>query len=139
MTGIILADSDTQYASILRHRFEGEGIEFSFLSDGKSLPSLARSLQPGAIVCSLRVGSADGFETIQQVRMDQELKKIPCIILTDLSDSMDIRRCRELGCVAYFIKRHTKPEHLFAYLRHSGYLESSTTSMSAHLSSYASI
>jgi chemosensory pili system protein ChpA (sensor histidine kinase/response regulator) len=139
MPGIILADHDTQYASILRRRFEMDGIPFFFLSDGKSLCSLARSVQPNAVLCSLRIGCVDGFETIREFRQDHDLKAVPCIIITDLADSMDIHRCRALGCSAYFIKRHTKPEHLFAYLRHSGYLESASVSNPAYQTSLYAI
>lgn len=122
MPGIILADRDTRYASILRNRFEMSGVPFSFLSDGKALPSLAREMKPNVVVCSLRIEYMDGFEAMQQMREDESLRTIPCIVLTDLADRSDICRCRALGCVAYFIKRHTKPEYLFAYLLRSGYL-----------------
>lgn len=122
MPGIILADRDTRYASILRQRFEISGIPFSFLSDGKALPSLAREMKPNVIVFSLRIECIDGFEVMQRIREDESLCSIPCVVLTDLADKADICRCRALGCVAYFIKRHTKPEYLFAYLNHSGYL-----------------
>lgn len=122
MSGIILADRDTRYASILRRFFEVSGIPFSFVSDGKALPALVRDVRPSAVVCSLRVEFTDGFDTMRTFREDELSRAIPFIVLTDLADRMDIRRCRELGCAAYFIKRHTKPEYLFAYLRHSGYL-----------------
>jgi CheY-like chemotaxis protein len=122
MSGIIFADSDTRYALALRRRFEMSGVSFASLSDGNEFSSLAREMHPEAIVCSLRVDHADGFEAVKRIREDEVLKFVPFVVLTDLADVMDIRRCRSLGCVAYFIKRHTKPEYLFAYLRHSGYL-----------------
>lgn len=124
MSGVILADRDTRYAAILRRRFELGGVPFSFLSDGRLLTSMVRELNPSVILCSLRVDCSDGFDVVQRIHEDQELREIPCIVLTDLAEDVDIRRCRALGCVAYFIKRHTKPEYLFSYIQHCGYLTS---------------
>lgn len=123
MTNILFADRDTRYAAILRRWSEPQGISFSFLSDANKIATVAHEIHPKAIVCSLRVEHEDGFQFVQRVHEDEYLRTIPCIILTDLADRLDIRRCRSLGCLAYFIKRHTKPEYLFAYLRRSGYLD----------------
>lgn len=122
MPGILFADKDTRYASIFRRWLEPSGCACAFLSDGNKLASYAKEVRPSAIVCSLRIEHSDGFDAVRRIREDVDLKHVPCIVFTDLADRMDIRRCRALGCAAYFIKRHTKPEYLFAYLKHSGYL-----------------
>lgn len=122
MPAILFADKDARYASVLRRWFEPNGVSCSYLSDGTKIASLAREIRPSAIICSLRIDCVDGFDAVKRVREDADLESVPCIVFTDLADKMDVRRCRMLGCVAYFIKRHTKPEYLFAYLKHSGYL-----------------
>jgi CheY-like chemotaxis protein len=130
MPGILFADRDTQYASALRRWCEADRIPFFSHADGNSLISFAQSVHPGVILSSLQTGSPDEFECIERLRSDDEFKNVPCIIVTHLADQADIRQCRELGCSAYFIKRHTKPEHVFAYLERSGYLQSSVTAAS---------
>lgn len=122
MSGILFADCDTRYASVLRHRFEMGGISFVCHTNASDVVPYAKTLKPDVIVCSLRIDHADGFEVMKDIREDAQLGVVPCVVLSDLADAFDIRRCRALGCVAYFIKRHTKPEQFFAYLRHSGYL-----------------
>lgn len=122
MPNILYADRDARYASVLRRRFELGGVSCSFLSDGSKIASYVKEHRPDAIICSLRVERIDGFEVMKCIREDETLSRVPCIVFTDLADRLDVRRCRSLGCVAYFIKRHTKPEYLFAYLMHSGYL-----------------
>lgn len=122
MPCVLLADKDTRYASVLRRWFEPRGVSCSFLSDGSKLVSCAKELDPVAVVCSLRVDCEDGFESMRCLKEDERTKGIPCIVLTDLAEREDIKRCYSLGCAAYFIKRHTKPEYLFTYLNLSGYL-----------------
>ena len=48
--------------------------------------------------------NVDGFGVIREVRMDPELRKIPFIFLTGVSDQESMDKAGELGVADYFIK-----------------------------------
>jgi len=46
----------------------------------------------------------DGLKTLEEIKQDRELKKIPVIILTTADDIQEIDRCHSLGCSIYIVK-----------------------------------
>ena len=46
----------------------------------------------------------DGVEVLRRVKADEELKKIPVIMITTTDDPREVERCHELGCSNYLTK-----------------------------------
>jgi len=51
----------------------------------------------------------DGFEVLTEIKKDQELFKIPIIILSNLGAKEEIKRGLEAGADDYLIKAHFNP------------------------------
>ena len=46
----------------------------------------------------------NGFEALEEIKADNDLKNIPIIILSNLGQDSDIQRGRDLGANDYLIK-----------------------------------
>jgi len=64
--------------------------------------------RPDLIVLDLNLPKVDGFEVLQQVKQNPQLKRIPVIILTGSHAEMDILKSYELYANCYI----TKPSEL---------------------------
>lgn len=60
--------------------------------------------RPGIILLDLNMPGIDGRKTLAIIKQDQELKKIPIVILTTSSDERDVEQCYELGASTYIQK-----------------------------------
>jgi two-component system, response regulator len=60
--------------------------------------------QPGLILLDLNMPGLDGRKTLQLIKEDDALKKIPVIILTTSSDERDIQDCYQMGANTYVQK-----------------------------------
>jgi CheY-like chemotaxis protein len=56
------------------------------------------------LLLDIRMPKVDGLEVLEKIKNDQELRKIPVIMLTTTSDASMIKRCYELGCSYYMVK-----------------------------------
>lgn len=59
---------------------------------------------PTVILLDLKMPKLDGIEVLKQIRSDDNLKKIPVVILTSSKEDPDVDKCYELGVNAYVVK-----------------------------------
>ncbi len=60
--------------------------------------------RPGLILLDLNMPGLDGRKTLQLVKQDNGLKRIPVIILTTSADERDIESCYQMGANTYVQK-----------------------------------
>jgi CheY-like chemotaxis protein len=56
------------------------------------------------LLLDIRMPKVDGIEVLRQIKADDELRKLPIIILTTTDDPREVARCHELGCNIYIQK-----------------------------------
>ena len=79
---------------------------YSVLSalDGELGLQTARKNLPDLILLDLVMPKMNGFEVLQALKGDAATKKIPVIVLTNLSEMADIDKVLELGATTYLVK-----------------------------------
>jgi two-component system, response regulator len=64
----------------------------------------ANGSHPGLILLDLNMPGLDGRKTLQLIKEDDRLKKIPVIILTTSTDERDVQDCYQMGANTYVQK-----------------------------------
>ena len=59
---------------------------------------------PCLILLDLKMPKSDGFEVLENIKKNDEMKKIPVIVLTSSDRTADIERAYALGCNSYIVK-----------------------------------
>lgn len=59
---------------------------------------------PTVILLDIKMPRMDGFEVLQAIREDKNLKKIPVVMLTSSREEKDLIKTYELGVNAYVVK-----------------------------------
>jgi DNA-binding response OmpR family regulator len=54
----------------------------------------------------------DGFEILKTIKGEKELKSIPVILLTNLSQKDEVKKGLDLGADDYLIKAHFMPSEV---------------------------
>ncbi len=60
--------------------------------------------RPGLVLLDLNMPGLDGRKTLQLIKENQQLKRIPVIVLTTSSDQRDIESCYQMGANTYVQK-----------------------------------
>ena len=63
-----------------------------------------QALTPDLILLDLRLPRKNGFEILEALGHDGDLKFIPVVVLTGSNNKADVNRCYELGANVYVVK-----------------------------------
>ncbi len=100
---LIVEDSLTQ-ALELQHMLEGQHYRVRVAKNGLMALQMIRDDRPAIIIADIIMPEMDGYELCRTVRSDDELRDIPIILLTSLSDPSDVLRGLEVGADCFFTK-----------------------------------
>ena len=56
------------------------------------------------LLLDIRMPKIDGREVLERMKEDDELKKIPVIMLTTTDDAGEVAKCYDMGCSFYVVK-----------------------------------
>lgn len=101
----------------LREELQSGGYEVEGAVDGLEGLDKAKSFKPGLILLDLLMPKMDGMEMLQKLKADAELRDIPVVILTNLSDYERISEALALGAMDYLVKANYKLEDLLDKVR----------------------
>lgn len=106
---VLLVEDDGFLASIYAQKLEVEGFDVSFATNGEDGLKLAQKDHPDLILLDLLMPKMDGFEMLERLKADADMKKIPVLVLSNLGQKEDVERCIKLGAAGYVIKAHALP------------------------------
>ena len=69
------------------------------------------------LLLDIRMPKVDGFEVLKKMKADDELKKIPIIMLTTTDDPIEVQKCYDAGCCFYIVKPSNYNEFMEAVER----------------------
>jgi len=105
---ILLIEDDPFISRICKNGLERSGFNVITAGEGEEGIKKAREQNPDLILSDLVMPHRNGFETLEQLKKDKQLKDIPIIILSNLGQESDIKKIKELGAIDYLIKSDFK-------------------------------
>lgn len=110
---VVLVEDDDLVASLVKHRLSRAGFEVIHFTDGIAGAEQAGAHEPGLIILDVKVPGIDGFEVLRRLRLDEQTRNTPIVMLTSLGNERDIVRAFDLGASDYVTKPFS-PAELFA-------------------------
>jgi len=101
---ILLAEDDKFISKAYKAGLEKAGFEVITSLDGDAALEDIKSKNPDIILLDIIMPGKNGFEIMSEIKSDENLKKIPVIVLSNLGQESDIKKGDELGAVDYMIK-----------------------------------
>ena len=104
MAKILLIEDDKFLVRAYKDGLEQAGFEVAVAFDGREGIEKMKSEKPDLVLLDLIMPVKNGFEVLGEVAMVDELRKIPIIILSNLSQESDLERGMALGATDYLVK-----------------------------------
>ena len=117
---ILLVEDDKFLRVLLEKRLKTEGFEVDIAVDGEEAVSKTTSFTPDLILLDIILPKKSGFTFLEEIQKDENLKKINVIILSNLGQSEDIEKGKQLGAIDYFVKASTSIEELVRKIKEIG-------------------
>jgi DNA-binding response OmpR family regulator len=101
---LLLVDDNVTNLQVLHQTLDGRGYKLLVAKSGASALAIAAKAKPSIILLDIMMPEMDGYGVCQQLKSDPELKDIPIIFLSALTDTKDKVRGLDLGAVDYISK-----------------------------------
>lgn len=111
---ILVADDDIGHARLIEKNLRRAGLDnrIERFEDGEqALDFLFRRSErhrepetPYLLLLDIRMPKVDGIEVLRQIKVDDDLRKMPVIMLTTTDDPREVERCHAIGCSHYIVK-----------------------------------
>jgi two-component system, response regulator len=113
---LLIDDNDDDVEATLR-AFKRTNLKNAFIRAATGAEAIAllrdRQVHPGLILLDLNMPGLDGRRVLAILKGDNELRKIPVVVLTTSNDERDIEECYLLGANTY-IQKPVDLDGLFA-------------------------
>jgi CheY-like chemotaxis protein len=111
---ILIADDDEGHARLIERNLRRAALqnEIERFADGQELldylfrqgPRQSAPERAYLILLDVRMPKLDGIEVLRRLKEDENLRRIPVIMLTTTDDPREVERCHALGCSHYIVK-----------------------------------
>lgn len=111
MAKILLIEDDQLLQKLYAKKFSKEGIKLESATTGKE--GLDKASKNGYYLVLLDImlpGGINGFDVLEKMKKDEEMKNIPVIVITNLDSEKEV--AQQIGVKDYIIKANITPDEL---------------------------
>ena len=101
---VLIVDDSPDTLGMLNEALEKTGMTTLVALEGKQAITIAKKLIPDVILLDAIMPGMNGFETCEQIKADPNLKNIPVIFMTGLTDTDSIIKGFTAGGIDYLTK-----------------------------------
>jgi phosphoserine phosphatase RsbU/P len=113
---VLIAEDSRMQAKILQKRLTDAGHTVRWAENGALALEMARERRPEIIISDIEMPVATGYDFCKAVKTDPALRSVPFILLSTLSDPIDIIRGLDAGADNYVTKPY-EPDYLLGRMQ----------------------
>lgn len=117
MKKVVIVEDEQILGDILLNKLYGEGYRAYWELDGEAGLNRIREVKPDLILLDVIMPKKDGYEVLEEIGKDKELKKIPVIVISNSGQPVEIERILRLGAKDYIVKAQFSPEEVLDKVR----------------------
>jgi DNA-binding response OmpR family regulator len=112
---IMIAEDDAFIGDIYEVKLKDAGYDVILASDGRdAIEKLEAGVKPNILLLDIVMPYMDGFDVLEAMNKRDDWKKIPVVLLTNLSQKEDVDKGMALGAKDYLIKSHFTPTEVLS-------------------------
>lgn len=114
---IMIVEDDAFVMDIYRTKLTQEGFDVTEAVNGLEAIKKLKDGKPDLILLDIVMPYMDGLDVLKKIKESKELKDIPVILLTNLSQKEEVNQGLSLGAKDYLIKSHFTPSEVLAKIK----------------------
>jgi len=109
---ILLIEDEKIMVNLLEKKLTKEGYDISVAWDGEEGLLKMKEAKPDLILLDIVMPRKGGFEVMEEIAKDKELKKIPIVIISNSGQPVELGRAKKLGAKDWLIKTEFDPQEV---------------------------
>ena len=114
---IVLVEDDKFLSKMYQSKLSIEGMDVKAAYDGEEGVELIKKEKPDIVLLDIVLPKLEGWDVLEAIKDDMEVKDIPVIILSNLGQEEDVRKGQSLGAADYLIKAHFVPREVIEKIK----------------------
>jgi len=112
MKKILLIEDEEVLISLLEKKLAQMDYDVSVARNGLEGMEKMRETKPDLILLDILMPKMGGMEVLETMQKDEELKKIPVIVISNSGQPVEIDKIRELGARDWLVKAEFNPQEV---------------------------
>ncbi len=108
MPKVLLIEDDPDQIQLYEMAFEDSGLQLITAGSGKQGLELVQT-KPNLVLCDIILGDKQGIEVLKQIKRNSKLKKIPVVMLTNLTKKHVVEAALKAGAEDFWDKTIVMP------------------------------
>ncbi len=109
---ILLIEDEEILLNLLDKKLQEAGYDVTVARDGQEGLETMKSSRPDLILLDIVMPKMGGFEVMEEMNKDEQLKKIPVVIVSNSGQPVEIDRAKALGAKDWLIKTEFDPQEV---------------------------
>lgn len=109
---ILLIEDEKTITDVLSKRLTQEGYQIAVAENGEEGLRMMKENKPDLILLDVVMPRMGGFEVMEEMNKDPELKEIPVIIVSNSGQPVEVNKAQELGVKDWLIKTEFDPQEV---------------------------
>ena len=109
---ILIIEDEEIIRDLLQKKLSQEGYEISVAKDGQEGLRLIKEVKPDLILLDIVMPKIGGFEVMEEMQKEEELKSIPVIVVSNSGQPVEIDKAQALGAKDWLIKTEFDPKEV---------------------------
>ena len=114
MKKILIIEDEELIYELLQRKLTQEGYEISIAKDGVEGLEKMREVKPDLILLDIVMPKKGGFEVMEEIQKDENLKDIPVIVISNSGQPVELDKAKALGARDWLIKTEFDPQEVIS-------------------------
>jgi len=116
MRKILIIEDDVFLKNLESNKLKKDNYEIITASTGDE--AMDKINEPGIdlILLDLILPGIDGFDVLKKIKETENIKSIPVIVFSNLSEEEDIKKAKELGAAEFMVKSNFSLDELSEHI-----------------------
>jgi len=109
---ILIVEDEEILSDLLQKRLKKEGYDVLLARNGEEGLKMIKETEPDLVLLDIIMPKMSGFQVMEEMNKDENLKKIPVIIISNSGQPVEIGRAQRLGAKDWLIKTEFDPKEV---------------------------
>jgi len=109
MKKVLIIEDEETISGMYKTSMEKAGYAVVLANNGDDGLAMAKAEKPDLVLLDIMMPKMDGFAVLEKIKLENNIKNTPVIMLTNLGQEEDKEKGRKLGAADYWVKADFTP------------------------------
>jgi CheY-like chemotaxis protein len=117
MASVLMVDDVPLFRDVVLHALQRAGHQVACAANGAAAVEALKTMKPDLILLDLAMPEMNGLAFLKQLRADKALARTPVIVVSALSEAVEVKDAMKIGVQGHLLKSRFSLEQLISMVQ----------------------